>query len=114
MSHDALRKSIIIPDLPHSPHVWRTPNADMLYGDDHPIDPLANELKREEWLSREIDSNPLLATEMDMDEAKQDVEETRYGSKLGSFTVGLNEGEESGEGGERDRYESDDYESKRE
>jgi hypothetical protein len=82
----------------------------MLYGDDHPIDPLANELKREEWLSRETDSNPLIDAEMNMDEAKQDIEETRYGSKLGSFTVGLSEGEESGEDVELDPYESDDDE----
>lgn len=102
MGHDALNKSITIPDLPPNSHVWDTPNADMLYND-HLIDPLMSETLREDWLGDETNSNPLVSGE-------KDEEESRYGSKLGSLAVGLNEGDESGNDEELDLSESDDEE----
>lgn len=87
MGHDALNKKISIPDLPRNPHVWDAPDADMLYND-HLIDPLTDDTLREEWLRDETDSNPLIS-------AEKDVEESRYGSKLGSLAVGSNDSERS-------------------
>lgn len=83
MGHDTLNRSISIPDLPRKPHEWQAPNADILY-DDHLIDPLRTEMLREDWLSDETDSNPLISGE-------KDIEDTRYGSKLGSLAVGTND-----------------------
>lgn len=83
MGHNTLNQSISVPDLPRKPHVWQIPNADMLY-DDHLIDPLRTEMLREDWLSDETDSNPLTSGE-------KDIEDTRYGTKLGSLAVGTND-----------------------
>lgn len=102
MGHDALNKSISIPDLPRNPNIWNLPNADMLYND-HLIDPLVDETLREDWLGDETNSNPLGSGE-------KDEEESRYGSKLGSLAVGFNEGEESGEDEESDLDETGDEE----
>jgi hypothetical protein len=75
MGHDTLNKKISIPDLPRNPQVWGTPPADMLYND-HSIDPSMNDV-RDEWLSNEIDSSPLISPE------ERDVTESRYGAELG-------------------------------
>jgi hypothetical protein len=75
MEHDTLNKKISIPDLPRNPHVWGTPDADMLYND-HLVDPLKSDSLREEWLRDETDSNPMISTE-------RDIRESQYDSELG-------------------------------
>lgn len=97
MGHDTLNQSISVPDLPRKPHVWQTPNADILY-DDHLIDPLRAEILREDWLRDETDSNPLTSGE-------KDIEDTRYGTKLGSLAVGTND-LERGEDNEDEGHDS--------
>jgi hypothetical protein len=79
MERNPLNKKISIPDLPRDPHVWATPDADMLYND-HLIDPLQDDKLREEWLLNETNSNPLISTDKD----KKDIKESLYGAKLGS------------------------------
>jgi hypothetical protein len=81
MGHDTLNKTISIPDLPRNPYAWGIPSADMLYND-HLVDPLEDEMLREDWLGDEVNSNPLMSEE-------KDVKESRYGAKLGGLAVGL-------------------------
>lgn len=73
MEHDTLNKKISIPDLPRNPHVWDTPDADMLYND-HLVDPLKSDMLREEWLRDETDSNPMISAERDIKESQYDAE----------------------------------------
>ncbi|MDB5187165.1 MAG: hypothetical protein JWM07_637 [Candidatus Saccharibacteria bacterium] len=78
MLRDTLNKTISIPDLPRNPHVWGTPDANTIYND-HLVDPFT-ETVREEWLTDETNSNPLVSAEID-------TKESRYESELGSLAV---------------------------
>ncbi len=84
MTGDTLNRTFSIPDLPRRSFGEDTaaievPRAGMLY-DGHLVDPF--EPMREEWLGDEVNSNPLASEE-------KDVEESRYGAKLGGLAMGL-------------------------